>query len=334
VSLARPIKRMGAALLLRSRALRLDASVFAKGRAILLLYHRVNDEADPFFPALPVRVFLEQLDYVAGRYAVEPLEDVVDWLAHGAKGPPRVAITIDDGYPDTVEVVLPELERRRLPATLFLATLPPETGKPLWVDRARWLVKHARVAALPAAGLGLDGLSLEGTPARLATLAGLLERLKALGPAQVERVTGVLEAGLDAQGPPPGVLRWEDVRRLDAGGVRLGAHTHRHFPLSRLDDAELESEVVTSVRLIEERTGAKVTTFAYPNGEPADYDARAIALLRRRGLRCALTTRHGLAWPGDDAFQLPRMYTTEPSTAMFAARLSGLFAPARAAETA
>jgi len=47
-------------------------------------------------------------------------------------------------------------------------------------------------------------------------------------------------------------------------------------------------------------------------------------VLRRLGLRCAVTSRHALARPADDPFELPRLYTTGSSLALFAARLAGL----------
>jgi len=126
------------------------------------------------------------------------------------------------------------------------------------------------------------------------------------------------------QGPPLRVLDWAGVRRLSGGAVSLGAHTHRHFILSHLTDTELESEIATSVELIERRTGVLPTSFAYPNGEAADYDARALAVLRRLRFRSALTTRHALARPAHDPLQLPRIPTRAPSIALFAARLAGL----------
>jgi len=48
------VKRAGAWALLRSGAIRLGRPVLESARAIVLLYHRVNDAADPFFPALAV----------------------------------------------------------------------------------------------------------------------------------------------------------------------------------------------------------------------------------------------------------------------------------------
>jgi peptidoglycan/xylan/chitin deacetylase (PgdA/CDA1 family) len=318
------LKRAVAWGLRRSGLFRLHASRFARERAILLVYHRVNDQGDPFFPALPRRDFAAQLDHVASHYRVESLEEVVSWLAAGAVGPPRAALTIDDGHPDTLEVALPELQRRGLPATLFLSTGPPETGVPLWIDRTRWIVKHARARVLEAPSTGLPGGPLEGTVARLELLARLLRHLKTLGPLDVDRAVAALAKALEPEGPPLPVLEWEGVRRMAAGAIGLGGHTHRHYMLSRLDDRTLENEIVTAHRLIEERTGHRVRSFAYPNGEAADYDGRAVAVLRRLGLRCAVTCRNGPARPGQDPFQLPRLYTSAPSLSLFAARLAGL----------
>jgi len=318
------LKRAIAWSLFRSGALRIHRSQFERGRAILLLYHRVNDDGDPFFPALPRSVLAAQLDYLASRYRVEPLDDVVAWLGDGAEGPPRVALTIDDGYPDTVEIVRPELERRGLPATVFLATAPLETGEPLWTDRTRWMFKHATAPRLDASGLGVTGASLARRPDRLELLKRVLRSLKTLGPAELDHALGTLEAALAPRGPSLRLLGWEDVRRLTGGPITLGAHTHRHYILSRLDEGAQELEIATNVRLIEERTGVRPTGFAYPNGEPRDYDETSIMLLRRLGLRYAVTCRHAVARPRPDPFRLPRLYTNEHSIAVFAARLAGL----------
>ncbi len=321
---AAPVKRALAWGLLRSGALRVHRSRFEMGRAILLLYHRINDEGDPFFPSLPRSVFAAQLDYLASRYRVQPLDDVVAWLAEGAEGPPRVAFTIDDGYPDTLEIAVPELERRGLPATLFLTTGPPESAEPVWTDRIRWILKHATAPTLARPDLGVNPSSLERPSDRLDLLKRLLRLLKALPAPDVDRALAALETALAPDGPPLRLLSWDQVRRVAAAGVTLGAHTHRHYMLSRLDDRRQQDEVATSIRLIRERTGACVSGFAYPNGEHSDYDQRSIAVLRRLGLRYAVTCRHALARASSDPFQLPRLYTNERSLALFATRLAGL----------
>jgi peptidoglycan/xylan/chitin deacetylase (PgdA/CDA1 family) len=94
--------------------------------------------------------------------------------------------------------------------------------------------------------------------------------------------------------------------------------------VSRLSDERLDEEIAKGARLIAERTGQAVRTFAYPNGESADYDRRAIDALVRLGFSCAVTCRHGRARPEDDPFELPRLSTSEPYLPLFAARLCGL----------
>jgi peptidoglycan/xylan/chitin deacetylase (PgdA/CDA1 family) len=318
------IKRAVAWSLLRSGALSVHRRLLQRAKAIVLLYHRVNDEGDPFFPSLPVRHFRDQLEHVARHYRIEPLEAVLDWLAAGAPGPARVALTIDDGYPDTGEAVLPILERLGLPATLFLCTGPPESGQPLWIDRVRALIKHARATALRFPALGEGELALDSAAARLLASTRLVACMKHLPPPEIARGLATLEERLE---PGPFALRvigWDDVRRLAKGPVALGAHTHNHYLLSTLDDAEVASEISTSLELIQRRAGVSARTFAYPNGEPGDYDERSVAVLRRLGVRCALTTRHGFARNAQDPYEIARIYTTEAFLPLFAARISGL----------
>jgi peptidoglycan/xylan/chitin deacetylase (PgdA/CDA1 family) len=330
VAVKASVKRAVAWGLLRSGALSFHHARFERGRAILLLYHRVNDERDPFFPAMPGAVFTAQLEYLSAHYRVDTLDAVLDWLAYGAPGPPRVAITFDDGYPDTHDVVLPALERVGVPATLFLSTGPPETGAPLWTDRVRALVKHAHVKELLAPGTGLPPLPLGSTAARLQALSALLARMKRLPPAVLEGTLAELERSLANGGRMPGVLDWGRIRRMARGHLTLGAHTHRHYLLSTLTDEQIQVEIATSVRLIQSRVGVKVTTFAYPNGQPGDYDQRAVRALRALGLRGALTSSHGFAHPEQDRYELSRIYTTAPTLPLFAARAAGLGSDTRA----
>jgi peptidoglycan/xylan/chitin deacetylase (PgdA/CDA1 family) len=269
-----------------------------------------------------VDIFASQVEYIARRYRVEPLQDVADWLASGAPGPARVALTIDDGYPDTHDSVLPILCRLGLPATLFLATAPPETGRVLWLDRVRHLVKHARARHVELAS-GSGPLILDSKEAKLRTLRSLLRRMKRMEPSQIESTLAHLDEQIGEGVPEPRPIGWDQARALARGQVDLGAHTHRHFLLSTLDDATLAREVTTSMDLIEERVGARPVTFAYPNGEVGDFDDRAKCLLRNLGVHASVTTESGLATPDQDVHALPRVYSTEHYLPLFAARLSG-----------
>lgn len=292
---------------------------------IVLMYHRVNDAGDPFFPALDTASFEAQLDLLRATYRVETMDGLLSWLADGPPGPPRAAITIDDGYVDTLEQAMPRLRARGLPATLFLATEPPETGQPLWLDRLRSLVKHTSAPVLELKGRGIGPWPL-GTPAeRLQALGRLSAHMKRAGRAEHDALVDELWRALGGDAVPlPGVLSWADVKALAQGGVQIGAHTHHHYLLSRIDREEARRDVGRSLELIAERLGAPARGFAYPNGTAADYSRETIEVLNELGVAWACTTRSGFVRSGAPAHELPRIYTSMDSLAAFACRLAGL----------
>jgi peptidoglycan/xylan/chitin deacetylase (PgdA/CDA1 family) len=84
------------------------------GDVLILVYHRVGTgerEVD-----LPTRVFERQLAGLASTATVRSLDDALTGVEGG------VVITVDDGYRDFHEYVLPLLVGHRLPALLYLAT--------------------------------------------------------------------------------------------------------------------------------------------------------------------------------------------------------------------
>ncbi|MGZ6125396.1 MAG: polysaccharide deacetylase family protein [Myxococcales bacterium] len=101
------------------------AACASRPAAPILDYHAVGarDRASEFDLTLPE--FQQQLDHLLGAgYHTLTLREVVG-RKETKKG---VALTFDDGSADALEVVLPELRKRRLTATFFVIT--DFVGKP------------------------------------------------------------------------------------------------------------------------------------------------------------------------------------------------------------
>ena len=321
----RALKQLAAGVLHASGALAWRERRRRVKTGIVLMYHRVNDAGDPFFPALGTAAFEAQLDLVRGTYRVETMDGLLAWLADGPPGPPRAAITIDDGYADTLQEALPRLRARGLPATLFLATEPLETGRPLWLDRLRALLKHTTRPELQLASRGIGPWPL-GTPSeRLSALGRLSQRLKRAGKAELDGIVEEVSRVLDGDAVPlPPVLSWDDARALAKGGVQIGGHTHHHYLLSRLSPDEARGDVGEGLELIARRLGSPARGFAYPNGTAADYSPETVDVLRQLGVAWACTTRSGFVRPGAALHELPRIYTHMDSLPSFACRLAAL----------
>jgi peptidoglycan/xylan/chitin deacetylase (PgdA/CDA1 family) len=91
------------------------------GDLTILCYHRVGTgdrEID-----VPLALFHEHLEALAAEGTARSLDDALT----GAGG---LVLTVDDGFRDFHDVVLPALVRHRVPAVLYLATAFVEAGDP------------------------------------------------------------------------------------------------------------------------------------------------------------------------------------------------------------
>jgi hypothetical protein len=88
----------------------------------ILTFHRVNDNDDPFMPALPTAVFSARMEHIARHYVVLTVEDLVERLQQRRLPRKALALTFDDGYRDNLTHAAPILTRYGLRATIFLTT--------------------------------------------------------------------------------------------------------------------------------------------------------------------------------------------------------------------
>jgi peptidoglycan/xylan/chitin deacetylase (PgdA/CDA1 family) len=89
----------------------------------VIVYHAIGSvpRSAPHWNAFvrPER-FAAQMAFLAERRRVVDLDTLFE--ADGSNGPPRVAITFDDGYRDVLEHAVPLLNELGLPATFFVPT--------------------------------------------------------------------------------------------------------------------------------------------------------------------------------------------------------------------
>lgn len=245
------------------------------------------------------------------RYPVLPLDDAVVALRSGQLDRPTVAITFDDGFRNNVSVALPVLEEFGLPATIYLTTGLIGTRSTTWAGRVTHALRSTSRARLEFAGQDFEFTDLGE---RVQVNRALQRLVKAQAPdcpqhavAEIERRLGV-EVDPDVAGDVDfEMLQPEDlVHARKTGLVEFGAHSASHPILSSLDDAQLESEVNGSVRTVAELTQRTCRSFAFPNGQPLDYDDRSLDLLRNADVRTAVTTTQQENRAGADPLRLSR----------------------------
>jgi len=273
----------------------------------ILTFHRVNDDGDPFFPAVPTAVFEDHVAHLARHYDVLTIEEAAERLQ--ARRAPRngLAITFDDGYRDNLTQAAPILARHGIPATIFLATGHIGTGIPMWFDQVAQALKTTEADAV-VLGAGRP-LELSSRSSRLVALQAALAHLKSLPDLERRRALDRLVATLSPRPFPdaePVMLDWPGVAEIRRLGFSVGAHTISHPILSRVTAEQAWTEISGSKSTIERMLGEPVRAFAYPNGGAEDYTPAVVAQVRDAGFLCALTTRHGVNTAATPRFELRR----------------------------
>ncbi|OBB86187.1 polysaccharide deacetylase [Mycobacterium colombiense] len=280
----------------------------------IVMFHGVEDHplSPPCWHVNGAALYRRQLEYVREHFNVLPLEEALACLAAGTLPPRALAITFDDGTRNLATHALPVLRDLNLPAAVFLATGPVGTGETLWPDRLWLAIARSSADEIDLTALGLGTHSLDGSARRGAVYVAAVEGLKNLADAEriavLGEVLGLLGHRDDGDPGPFRMLSWDEAREIAADPlVTLYPHTVTHPILARCGDDKVEQEIADSCAALERETGLTPTIFAYPNGRPQDFDARAMDALRRRGVRWALSTAPGFADRRCDPLALPRL---------------------------
>lgn len=305
------------------------------GRGVILTLHRVTARPEARFAVnrgLEITPdFLDAaLRHLRRReYDIVPLDALPERLRQA--GPRFAAITLDDGYIDTLTEALPVLERHGAPASVFAVPgFLDRTATLWWLDLEAAVVRLDKLeCALPdgafVAPCATDGekrVAFEMLYARLRALpeSTLRQTLAALcRKARIEPARRVADLCLDEAG-----LRALARHPL----ITIGAHTLTHPRLATLCAAQAREEIEGSRTVLQALLDRPVRHVCYPVGDPASAGAREFALAREMRFATGLTTRPGVLWPDHGAWltALPRLSLNghAQSLAAFDALLSGL----------
>jgi peptidoglycan/xylan/chitin deacetylase (PgdA/CDA1 family) len=298
-----------------------------QSRAVILLYHRIVDDApdlldySPSGMTLRRSAFEQQMRYLRAHYDVIPLSELVAQLSgSGAVGNARCAVTFDDGWRDNYTHAFPILRSLGIPATIFVATNYINGGTWFWEERLKYVIAHvvqrARDGVLTAARrdelrqalIGMFGR--DPLPMRLAVLRSFLTRqvnaLRQHPEQDRERVMAGLETLL--QWPElietRRFLSWAEIHEMEQYGVEFAAHTISHVNLERTEADDARREISGSWSAIESRLARAAPLFAYPFGKHSNATRQIVV---DAGLSGAVTTENGFISSTSDRWRLNRI---------------------------
>ena len=291
-------------------------------RMTILTSHCVTHPTNAFLPP-DMKIDGGHLEGLLARFGKH-----YDWVTVGegwrrlqaGEGRSMLALTMDDGYHDNLEALLPILERSGATATVYLESRPLDGESLNWTHMFFWVlnrVDHAELVRRYVEHSG-DETARQRLQAVLAEGGNLTYTLKKVLKYEADQADceRTLRAIFEGEGGDVGelcrelYLSWDDAARLRDAGVELGGHTVHHYVLSGLDADGQREEVATGKARLEETLGP-LESFAYPFGRRWDWNDDSRAAVREAGFATAATTHAGTNTKASEPTRLSRWMIEE-----------------------
>ena len=296
----------------------------------VVMYHYIRDLPNTSFPRIKgmlIRDFREQLATLQSRYEMGTLESAWDFM-RGAYRPQRdlCLLTFDDGLKEHYAEITPILIDHGVQGVFFVITSCLD-GR--YVAPAH--LNHFLMAALGFekyrnAFLGrLNDLTQDSIVSMIVDNKAAQRAYRWDSPATASfkyLFNFVLNASLrdqilkdlfeeeigDVQSFGQELyLNAEEAKQMQAEGMMIGGHSHRHQPLSSLSSTELESDLhACRQHLLEKLLPQDLWPFSYPFGKSNSFDGGVTRQLKALGFSCSFSTEVGSNRFGDDLFALRR----------------------------
>lgn len=294
-------------------------SPFTQGFGAVFMMHRVlPPRRDLFQPNKHLEISPDFLRSAINRirengYEIIPLDEAVELIKSGHGNQRYAVLTFDDGYRDNLELAYPILKEQGVPFTIFVTSgLIDREALPWWIVLEKVIAENDEVTF--SSNAGGSGIRCKSVDEKLTCFSKLLNHLgsevsefeqRAICGALAERYDIDAAALVDSL-----MMTWDDVRSLASDNlVTIGAHSHQHYAMARLEETEAREDVVTGVKRLEQELRLRPRNFAYPYGKALAVGQRDADIVREIGFASAVTTRPGVLQAGTsrDPMLLPRV---------------------------
>jgi len=258
--------------------------------------------------------FYRQMSYVQRNFNVVSFKDIYAAERQAGALPPRpLIVTFDDGYRDNYTNAFPVLKELGVPATIFVATSHMGSKSLFWWDLVAYCINTTERTDLTLDEISGHALPLGTSCERRVAIARVLAWVKMVPEKTKARFVRDLPAALGVEIPPDLSvamhLSWDEIREMADCGIEFGSHAVSHPVLSKVDDDQLEREVVDSKAALQRELGKEAIVFSYPVGGQGNFDARTRAAVIRAGYKYAVSYIEGVGRTVDlDRYAMPRIH--------------------------
>lgn len=103
-------------------------------------------------------------------------------------------------------------------------------------------------------------------------------------------------------------MTWEQLQELIDNGMEIGSHGWYHLYLDRIEESELQKELVDSKQVLEEKLGIDIRVIAYPFGS---YNEKVTDEIKSAGYEAARDIVNGRTQTPETLYKIKGYFITE-----------------------
>lgn len=272
--------------MLRSAAIQtfraIPLPVVASQYGVVLTFHATYVSPPPDLIGLdnvrPTTLY-EQLSTLKRRFTVVSIDEFCE--ARSTRG--LAAVTFDDGYKSLVTDCWDVLESLDIPVTFFVNSAFFFEKIFFWRDKIRWVINH-----------GLEGEFRGFIEGRLKVGGGDLFAASKDPHVDTRMVDGELDAFFRHKGMPalPN-YQFDSTEYLrHSRRVSYGNHSHRHYVLSSLPDADQSQEIIKTHEFLRSQPHIRLSNvFCAPFGDTLYVNQATTEILKELGYKGMVMNR-------------------------------------------
>ena len=292
---------------------------------MILLYHLLfpDDTPQEMWNAgkvLRLHEFKRQMTWLKNNFDILSLSEYMRVKSDKSKERKRIiAVTFDDGYHNTYELISPFLEKESIPVTFFVNTSHLVDGQLLWFVYFNALCFEKSYQEIIIEEKTYPLVSENNCFNAWRTLINLARQSS-------DAITFYMDFAKRYPLPEDIIRKYSGFTEQQIAQIgrtphlALGGHTHNHPYLDKISKEDQYSEMLQNKQILEKLSGNEVTHFAYTGGI---YNRDSIAAVKMVGFQAAFSVNpKGLSL--ETQFEMPRTDIYSPSLIKLIVKTTGL----------
>jgi len=236
-----------------------------RNRVPILLFHRVSNNQDAYWPPMPCNAFKNIIQFFEKKYTIRPLKDLFTNSPEKLKG--SCFIVFDDAYKDFLENAWPFLKEKKIPVTMFVPVESVNSGKPIWTT---WLNMSIDATDLKEINIIENGTSynISNERTKIETAGLLTTWLKSLPYRKFKNYfTEIInQTGENKNRDDIAVMNWSEIKST-INEIDYQSHTMTHPMLGNIKECDdLKYEIANSKKSLEQELEISIPFISYPIG--------------------------------------------------------------------